>query len=135
MALFKVFKGPRFVTATATGQIIDKLQSGKPQTNDGWAYFTEDDGKFYIDITTGDNAIIKDDQNPRGNRVPLNAYKADTLSQTLPVSLGGTGATTVIEALENLGGLSLLKNGHSLNNTNVDSLEHGAYFSSNATAT
>ena len=34
--------------------------------------------------------------------MPLNAYKADTLSQTLPISLGGTGATTASEALKAL---------------------------------
>lgn len=34
--------------------------------------------------------------------MPLNAYKADTLSQTLPISLGGTGATIASEALKAL---------------------------------
>jgi len=64
LALFKIFKGTteEFETSTKVNK-----------ANDGFAYFTTDDGKFYIDIS-GDgttDAIIGT------NRIPLNANKAD----------------------------------------------------------
>lgn len=42
MALFKVLRGP-----AAT---IDKTNPSKPPFVDGYAYFTPDDGRFYIDV-------------------------------------------------------------------------------------
>lgn len=53
MALFKIFRGP-----------ANKL-SEQAITN-GYAYFTPDDGKFYIDT--------------EAERIPLNAYSADVLT-------------------------------------------------------
>ena len=53
MALFRIYKGP-----------ANKLEN-QPLVN-GYAYFTPDDGKFYIDTDT--------------ERVPLNAYSADVLT-------------------------------------------------------
>ena len=64
MELFKIHKGERFPDS---GQIT--------KATEGFAYFTTDDGKFYIDIA-GDgttDAIIRDKEHPLGNRVPLNA--------------------------------------------------------------
>ena len=55
MALFKISKG---------------LKANLPSTyNEGYCYFTTDDGKMYIDST-----------NTSSGRICLNAAKADTLS-------------------------------------------------------
>ena len=55
MALFKIKRG---------------LATNLPKTyNEGYCYFTTDDGKFYIDTS-----------NVAAGRVTLNAYKADTIS-------------------------------------------------------
>lgn len=60
MALFKIEKG-----------LAASLATARPTTNEGWCYFTKDDGKFYIDIETG-NDLTK--------RVCLNANTADKLT-------------------------------------------------------
>lgn len=62
MALFKTFKG-----------LSSTLMSGKPNAVEGYAYFTTDDGKFYIDIATADTAVIGT------NRIPLSADFADRI--------------------------------------------------------
>ena len=58
MALFKIEKG-----------LASNLATARPNTNEGWCYFTTDDGKFYIDIATGTDLAQ--------NRVCLNAAQAD----------------------------------------------------------
>lgn len=64
MALFKTFKG-----------LSENLMTNRPKAIEGYAYFTTDDGKFYIDIagtpTSNTTAVIGT------NRIPLNANKAD----------------------------------------------------------
>ena len=40
-------------------------------TTEGYAYFTPDDGKFYIDVETANNAELG------LNRIALNSFKAD----------------------------------------------------------
>ena len=63
MALFKINKG-----------LASNLAKNMPYAKEGFAYFTKDDGKFYIDIEgdgTTTEAIIN------VNRIPLNAAKAD----------------------------------------------------------
>lgn len=74
MALFKISKG-----------LAANLAKNVPNAKEGFAYFTSDDGKFYIDIagdgTTATPAIVGT------NRIPLNAYisdllKASTMSTT-----------------------------------------------------
>lgn len=66
MALFKVSKG-----------LAKNLMTKVPNAKEGFAYFTSDDGKFYIDIsgdgTSGTKAVIGT------NRIPLNAYASDVL--------------------------------------------------------
>ena len=60
MALFKINKG-------------DSTRLESQKAHEGYAYFTPDDGKFYIDVA-GDGtqaAVINQ------NRIPLNAVKAD----------------------------------------------------------
>ena len=66
MALFKVSKG-----------LAKNLMTNVPNAKEGFAYFTSDDGKFYIDIsgdgTSATKAVIGT------NRIPLNAYASDVL--------------------------------------------------------
>ena len=62
MALFKIEKG-----------LAINLEANRPYTKEGYAYFTTDDGKLYIDIycdVTTPARIGKD-------RICLNADKAD----------------------------------------------------------
>ena len=63
MALFKINKG-----------LAENLAKNMPYAKEGFAYFTKDDGKFYIDID-GDGTTTKAEINV--NRIPLNAAKAD----------------------------------------------------------
>lgn len=69
MALFKISKG-----------LSTNLITNVPNAKEGFAYFTTDDGKFYIDIDgDGSNntpAVIGN------NRIPLNAYTSDILKAT-----------------------------------------------------
>ena len=69
MALFKISKG-----------LSTNLMTNVPNAKEGFAYFTTDDGKFYIDIEgDGSNntpAVIGN------NRIPLNAYTSDILKAT-----------------------------------------------------
>lgn len=78
MALFKIEKG-----------LASNLVKNRPKANEGWAYFTTDDGKFYIDIAGNGTQ----DAQIGVNRIPLNAATADKLSSTLSVEEGGTGLT------------------------------------------
>ena len=62
MALFKIFKGPS-----------ERLKDVKP--TEGYAYFTPDDGKFYIDIKTEDSAdklVINNTSANGANRICIN---------------------------------------------------------------
>lgn len=68
MALFKIFKG----SSTALG-----ATSATSAANEGFAYFTPDDGKFYIDIANATTATVG------VNRIPLNAYQADLATTSL----------------------------------------------------
>ena len=61
MALFKIEKGSS-----------ERLAAARPNTVDGYCYFTKDDGKFYIDIENGSLA-----EHPE-YRVALNAAHADS---------------------------------------------------------
>ena len=63
MALFKINKG-----------LAENLAKNMPYAKEGFAYFTKDDGKFYIDIA-GDGTTTEAIVNV--NRIPLNAAKAD----------------------------------------------------------
>ena len=67
MALFKIFKGSK-----------DDLgvTGGTDKAYDGYAYFTPDNGKFYIDVIPPEGQD-GDPVNPGINRIPLSADKAD----------------------------------------------------------
>lgn len=67
MALFKISKGKSA-----------NLANKKP--TEGYCWFTTDDGKFYVDIANGDEAVIGN------NRVCLNAGKADSLSTSRKIN-------------------------------------------------
>lgn len=60
MALFKIEKG-----------LKANLANNRPNTTEGFCYFTTDDGKFYIDTATATGT---------SNRVLLNAGAADKLT-------------------------------------------------------
>lgn len=76
MALFKIEKG-----------LAANLSVKRPNTVEGYCYFTTDDGKFYIDTKTS---------NGTSNRVCLNANKADKLAKAVTIALDGniTGSTS-----------------------------------------
>ena len=63
MALFKISKG----SSTNLGVYGNNTR----KATEGYAYFTPDDGKFYIDIATANTA------NLGVNRIPLSALAAD----------------------------------------------------------
>lgn len=69
MALFKISKG-----------LSKNLMTNVPYAKEGFAYFTSDDGKFYIDIdgdgTNASPAAIGD------NRIPLSALSTDWIKAT-----------------------------------------------------
>lgn len=69
MALFKISKG-----------LSKNLMTNVPYAKEGFAYFTSDDGKFYIDVegdgTNASPAVIGD------NRIPLSALSADWIKAT-----------------------------------------------------
>ena len=77
MALFKIEKG-----------LAASLATARPTTNEGWCYFTTDDGKFYIDTATGSDLT---------KRVCLNAAKADTwkTARNFTITDGTHSGTTV----------------------------------------
>lgn len=61
MALFKILKG-------------ESANLKKVKATDGYAYFTPDDGKFYIDIATTDTA----------ENVVVNYNKTDKVNDKIP---------------------------------------------------
>ena len=74
MALFKIQKG-----------LAANLATNRPKANEGWAYFTTDDGKFYIDIAGNgtQDAVVGT------NRICLNAATADKVGSNLIIKLNG----------------------------------------------
>ena len=74
MALFKISKG-----------LSTNLMTNVPNAKEGFAYFTTDDGKFYIDIdgdgSSNTPAVIGN------NRIPLNAAKADIATMIRATSI------------------------------------------------
>lgn len=69
MALFKISKG-----------LSKNLMTNVPYAKEGFAYFTSDDGKFYIDVegdgTNASPAVIGE------NRIPLSALSTDWIKAT-----------------------------------------------------
>lgn len=65
MALFKIQKG-----------LASNLTANRPYTNEGYCYFTTDEGKFYIDIEGDGTSSYPAATN--GKRICLNAANADT---------------------------------------------------------
>lgn len=70
MALFKISKG-------------QSENLSKQQLTEGYAWFTPDDGKFYIDAKPSSSSAVQ--------RIPLNAHLADNLRTPVKISLT-TGA-------------------------------------------
>lgn len=65
MALFKIFKGP--------AQNLGAAGNPTELTRTGFAYFTPDDGRFYIDISDGDTPIIGSSTADGANRICINS--------------------------------------------------------------
>ena len=72
MALFKIEKG-----------LASNLSVNRPDTHEGWCYFTIDEGKMYIDINNG----IGTSNNPN-YRIALNAAKADVAMRLMNEEVG-----------------------------------------------
>lgn len=85
MALFKIEKG-----------LAANLAANRPNANEGWAYFTTDDGKFYIDIAgDGTNSYpVMSNGQPTGRRVCLNAATADKVANKLIIKINDTNASS-----------------------------------------
>lgn len=84
MALFKIERGT-----------AENLMSNRPTIKDGFAYFTTDDGKFYIDVgTDNQNAIVgkSTSAKPGVNRVCINL-------DPLVVTVNGSSYSTQQEAI------------------------------------
>lgn len=64
MALFKILKGDSDRLGAA-GNTTEK-------TKNGYAYFTPDDGKFYIDITDGEIPVVGASGQEGANRICIN---------------------------------------------------------------
>ena len=68
MALFKIEKG-----------LAANLATNRPNSVEGYCYFTSDDGKFYIDIATG-TALTPAENGGKlagATRMPINSYLSD----------------------------------------------------------
>ena len=68
MALFKIEKG-----------LAANLATNRPNSVEGYCYFTRDDGKFYIDIATG-TALTPAENGGKlagATRMPINSYLSD----------------------------------------------------------
>ena len=64
------------------------------------------------------------------------ATTAGYVSGIVPISNGGTGKTTALEALEALGGPDIIDKGHALaSGENIDALNYGTYYSVDSTRT
>lgn len=63
MALFKILRG---LSENFGGENSTKT------TKDGYAYFTPDDGKFYIDISDGQTPIVGSSAKNGANRICIN---------------------------------------------------------------
>ena len=75
MALFKIQKGTAI-----------NLKTNRPTTTEGYCYFTTDDGKFYIDITSNDAAYDSEGK-LTDKRICLNAAAADKVANKLNITV------------------------------------------------
>lgn len=64
MALFKIFKG--------LSHSLGHSGSYTKSTKEGYAYFTPDDGRFYIDIENSDQSIVGINSSNGSNRICIN---------------------------------------------------------------
>ena len=86
MALFKIFKGE--------SKNFGKPDSFTSKTKEGYAYFTPDDGKFYIDIEDSEEVIVGTSSSENGaNRICINSGSVD-FGNILILNCGT--ATTVV---------------------------------------
>lgn len=77
MALFKILRGHAKnlvgteAQANNTENKLEDLLTRK--TKNGWAYFTPDDGRFYIDVSEDEDPIVGSSITTGANRICINA--------------------------------------------------------------
>lgn len=96
MALFKICKG--------LSETLGRPDSWTHRAKEGYAYFTPDDGKFYIDIKDSDDVIVGTSSANGANRICINS--GGGLGDVLILNCGtaktvtwGSGDPVVIETL------------------------------------
>lgn len=74
MALFKILKGSKDNLGKSTS-------TNSKTTNEGWAYFTPDDGKFYIDTTSSETPVVgyNNSDDASVNRICINEWQGVTI--------------------------------------------------------
>ncbi len=114
MALFKILKG-------LSTNLMDQNSPTK-KANEGWAYFTTNDGKFYIDIAGNgtQDAVIGT------NRICLNAATADNVAHSISFIVNnGSNDTDVVydgsstAIIKFLNGAGITISAHSVNKGNI----------------
>lgn len=101
MALFKISKGSSANLWTSNASKFAR---------EGSAWFTADDGKFYIDIAGDGTSTLATNQ----NRIPLNAAQADHVAQALMIYTGQKNDTFANEWIFDGSQLTTLRLGHSI---------------------
>lgn len=98
MALFKICKGP--------SEVLGRPDSWTHKAKEGYAYFTPDDGKFYIDIQDSDDVIVGTSSANGANRICINSGGGGGLGDVLVLNCGtattvtwGSGDPVVTETL------------------------------------
>lgn len=97
MALFKIFKG--------LSSNFGKETNETKKTKEGYAYFTPDDGKFFIDIVSDQDPVIGTSTKFGANRIWINSGNLDELVLDCGTAFGWTANTIMLFK----GGDSILK--------------------------
>lgn len=82
MALFKIFKG--------LSSNFGKEGNPTNETKEGFAYFTPDDGKFFIDVTSGETPRLGTSTKFGANRIWINSGNLDELIFDCGTAFGWT---------------------------------------------
>lgn len=111
MALFKIFKG-------LSSNLGADSEAKTVATHEGYAYFTPDDGKFYIDITNDEDPVIGNYQNEisedgrPANRICINqkifSYKDTDILDCGTAEENMGGDPTIKEIIFNCGDSSTI---------------------------
>lgn len=80
MALFKIFKG--------LSENFGVQNNETSKTKEGYAYFTPDNGNFFIDIRSDEDPIVGTSTKFGANRIWINSGNADDLRLDCGTALG-----------------------------------------------